>query len=66
MVAKQLVLTVILGCCHSNSATRGFKGPVTRGIGITDRSILPSDVATEKILPTYKGVREADDPKRES
>lgn len=66
MVAKQLVVTVVLDCCHSGSATRGSKGPASRGIGRADESLLPSDMATEQTPSAHRGARDPDGPNRES
>ncbi|KAF8541974.1 caspase domain-containing protein [Trichophaea hybrida] len=47
MVKKKLVVTVVLDSCHSGSAVRGpgSRGPVSRGIGKVDYSVLPeSDI----------------------
>jgi len=42
MVAKQLLVTLVFDCCHSGGASRGPKGAVKRGLGITDRTPRPT------------------------
>jgi hypothetical protein len=46
MVQRGLIVTVTLDCCHSGSGTRGESGPVARGIGKLDDTVLPSDMVS--------------------
>lgn len=43
MVAKKLTVTLIMDSCHSGSATRSEGGAASRGIGVTDNTVLPTD-----------------------
>jgi hypothetical protein len=46
MVAKGLIVTVVLDCCYSGSATRSQERLQTRGIAEVDHHILESDRQT--------------------
>ena len=57
MVAKGLIVTVVLDCCHSGSATRGSYKAQLRGSHQIDHSILPWDVPVPELrsaTPTNK------------
>jgi len=65
MVQKKLAVTVTLDSSHSGTGTRGHFGPVARGIGKMDTTVLPSDRLSE-LTPlvasffTIAGVARAD------
>ena len=58
MLKKELVVTMVLDCCHSGGATRGKGGAVARGINIIDTTSRPQDslvASIEELQNTWKG-----------
>jgi Caspase domain len=55
MVDKGLIVTLVLDCCHSGSATRGNDNVTIRGIGRIDTTLRPieSQVASLEELSRY-------------
>jgi len=59
MLKKELVVTMVLDCCHSGGATRGKGGAVARGINIIDTTSRPQDsfvASIEELENTWKNL----------
>jgi hypothetical protein len=59
MLKKELVVTMVLDCCHSGGATRGKGGAVARGINIIDTTSRPQDslvASIEALENTWKNL----------
>lgn len=59
MLKKELVVTMVLDCCHSGGATRGKGGAVTRGINMIDTTSRPLDslvASIEELENTWKNL----------
>ncbi|KAK6511196.1 hypothetical protein TWF481_000117 [Arthrobotrys musiformis] len=49
MVKRELVVTLVLDCCHSGSANRGIEGGAARGIPLRDQVILDRDIIPKEV-----------------